>query len=207
MKVSVTEEQIKDTAKNVFFKEGRFTATTQDIADAAGVARTLVHYYFRSRSVLFKQVALQAMLEIEKAVELLFAEEVPFKVKIENFTDAFLKEAIAYPYLETYLVLQINQRFSNIDKMNFDYQYKKIEIFLREVELEIQKGTIESIKPVQFVLNLFSLIAHPVAMQPLFKKFLKLNDQKFSNLLLERKAIIMKALFKDSNFLHYELTK
>lgn len=200
MKVSTTEEQIKYTAKNVFFKEGRFTATTQDIADTAGVARTLVHYYFRSRSVLFRQVVLQAMLEIEKAVELLFVEEVPFKVKIENFINAFLTEAIAYPYLETYLVLQLNQHFSGTDKINYEYQYKKIQIFMREVEQEVQKGTIESIKPVQFVLNLFSLIAHPVAMQPLFKKFLKINDQKFSILLIERKAIIMQTLFKNSNF-------
>ncbi len=48
---SSTENLIKETAMRVFFKEGRFTATTQEIADAAGVNRTLLHYYFRSRDI------------------------------------------------------------------------------------------------------------------------------------------------------------
>jgi len=44
-----TEKLIMETAKNIFFGEGRFNATTQEIADAAGVNRTLINYYFRSR--------------------------------------------------------------------------------------------------------------------------------------------------------------
>ncbi|HYD90018.1 MAG TPA: helix-turn-helix domain-containing protein, partial [Flavobacterium sp.] len=48
-----TERLIKETAKRVFFGEGRFNATTQEIADAAGVNRTLINYYFRSRDKLF----------------------------------------------------------------------------------------------------------------------------------------------------------
>ncbi len=40
-----TEQLIIDTALKVFFTEGRFKATTQEIADAAGVNRTLINYY------------------------------------------------------------------------------------------------------------------------------------------------------------------
>jgi len=41
-----TEKLILDTAMRVFFAEGRINATTQDIADTAGVNRTLINYYF-----------------------------------------------------------------------------------------------------------------------------------------------------------------
>ncbi len=41
------EQKIKDTAKRLYFAEGRINATILDIADAAGVSRTLVNYYFR----------------------------------------------------------------------------------------------------------------------------------------------------------------
>ena len=38
-----TEELIKATAKKLFFVQGKFDATTQEIADAAGVNRTLIN--------------------------------------------------------------------------------------------------------------------------------------------------------------------
>ena len=47
-----TEELIKETAKRMFFGEGRFHATTQEIADEAKVNRTMINYYFRSRNNL-----------------------------------------------------------------------------------------------------------------------------------------------------------
>ena len=39
-----TEQLIKATAKRIFLTEGKMLATTQDIANAAGVNRTLLHY-------------------------------------------------------------------------------------------------------------------------------------------------------------------
>jgi TetR/AcrR family transcriptional regulator len=59
-KDAATEELIKETAKKIFFKEGKFNATTQEIADAAGVNRTLINYYFRSRNTLFDLVFKEA---------------------------------------------------------------------------------------------------------------------------------------------------
>ena len=45
-----TEKLIKQKAKILFFQKGFLNATTQEIADEAGVNRALIHYYFRSRS-------------------------------------------------------------------------------------------------------------------------------------------------------------
>ena len=200
IKNSTTEDQIKNTAKTVFFKEGRFNATTQDIADSASVARTLVHYYFRSKEVLFKKVVMQAMQTIDERLDLLYTDTESFTVKIEKFTDAFLTEAIAYPYLETYLVSQMNQHSSGTDTMDFDLKNKKVTAFFYEVESEMKKGTIAPNQPVQFLLNLVSLISYPVIMQPLFKKMLNLTDAQFAGILQERKSIIMKLLL-NKNFL------
>ena len=37
-----TQELIKETTKKLFFVQGRFDVTTQEIADEAGVNRTLI---------------------------------------------------------------------------------------------------------------------------------------------------------------------
>ena len=79
-----TEQLIKDTAKRIFFSEGKLHATTQDIADAAGVNRTLLNYYFRSRDILFEQVAAEAMAEMKAVMDSVFSAKIEFKDKLKD---------------------------------------------------------------------------------------------------------------------------
>ena len=82
-----TEELIRKTAKRLFFGEGKFNATTQEIADAAGVNRTLINYYFRSRDNLFSQIFEDAVKREEKLREKVLLSDLPFKEKIEMYID------------------------------------------------------------------------------------------------------------------------
>lgn len=104
-----TEELIKRTAKMLFFEEGKFNATTQEIADAAGVNRTLINYYFRSRDNLFNLVFEDAVKREEELRETILFSELPFKQKFENYIDESIRQAIEYPYLQTYIVSKINE--------------------------------------------------------------------------------------------------
>lgn len=51
-----TEERIFIAAISVFAEHGRDGARMQDIADAAGINKALVHYYFRSKDRLYEEV-------------------------------------------------------------------------------------------------------------------------------------------------------
>lgn len=195
VKDSATEQLIKDTAKKVFFCEGRFNATTQDIANAAGVNRTLLNYYFRSRDILFAQVLEEAMEAMDKRMENIFLSNLSFKTKIENFIDVFSAEGIEYPYLDSYMITRINQVSLNQVCGDFTIVNAKLTIFLKEVETEIKKGNIIKMPPAHFFLNMMSLIAHPLCMQTLFKKVLNQSDTAYKKTIKERKQFIIKALF------------
>ena len=95
-----TELLIKDTAKKVFFGEGRFNATTQEIADAAGVNRTLINYYFRSRDALFQKVFEEAQIEEFSITKQIVDSNLPLKEKMSQHLDTFFEQAKKYPYLE-----------------------------------------------------------------------------------------------------------
>src|SRR5690606_14377237 len=86
-KEDVTYELIVNTAKKLFFKEGKFNATTQEIADAAGVNRTLINYYFRSRNALFDLVLKEANEEEDRKREMIMLSDLPLKEKMEKFMD------------------------------------------------------------------------------------------------------------------------
>jgi AcrR family transcriptional regulator len=103
-----TQELIKETAKK-FFVKGKFDATTQEIADEAGVNRTLINYYFRSRDKLIQIIFDEAQKVEQEKSKIIQNSDLPFKEKISQFIESSLSTSLQYPYLETYIVSQINK--------------------------------------------------------------------------------------------------
>jgi TetR/AcrR family transcriptional regulator len=148
---------------HVFFSEGRLNATTQDIADAAGVNRTLIHYYFRSRDQLFDAVFGKARMAALVESEAVLEATLPFKKKIDKLIDVFLKRLRTYPYLEIAVTTGMNQKDGQLPGGAPVY----LRSFLKEIQEEMNKGTIPKTKPVHFMMNLFSLIIYPFMVKPL----------------------------------------
>jgi AcrR family transcriptional regulator len=188
-----TEQLIKDTAKRVFFGEGRFNATTQEIADAAGVNRTLINYYFRSRDNLFQIVFNDAEMEEQKRTQMIVESKLPLKEKIAAFLDLFFEQANRYPYLEMYIVTQMNQGSCHKDP---EVIGKLLDTFYKEIEAEMKKGTVMKMKPQQFVINMISLTSFPVGMRPMIQQTMGFSPEEYDQILAERKEIILQTLFK-----------
>jgi AcrR family transcriptional regulator len=197
VKDTQTENQIKEAAKQIFLHEGRFKATTQEIADAAGVNRTLVNYYFRSRDFLFDLVLQEARDNMHDRLELAVSKEHSFRKRIENFIDVYLERAVNYPYLDVYLISRMNDDYNKENPILADIKKSdKVKEFLKDVETEMDKGVIHQMPPVHFMLNIMSLLSYPVMAQPLYKRMLNLSDKQYQQLILSRKEIILKTLFK-----------
>ncbi|NIG56551.1 TetR/AcrR family transcriptional regulator [Chitinophaga sp. Cy-1792] len=193
LKNTGTEQHIKDTAKRVLFAEGKLHATTQEIADAAGVNRTALHYYFRSRDLLIAAIFQDAMQDLSQRLASCMTAELPFKAKTENIIAVFLKDMMAFPYQETFLVTEINtlgkQLMGNISSA-------PVKLYLKEAAAEMEKGKIRKMNPVHFLMNLFSLLSYPLIMAPLYKKLFQVSEKEFRELVEERSGIIMGLLFK-----------
>ncbi|MDR6783488.1 TetR/AcrR family transcriptional regulator [Pedobacter africanus] len=187
-----TEQLIKDTAKQLFFAEGKLHATTQEIADAAGVNRTLVNYYFRSRDALFDQVFNEAQEALVSMIDEVMESDMPFRQKIENLISVFLKEAMRYPYREIFVITEMNRN----DVINAKKaRAEKVNTFLEEVQREMDKGNIKRMNPRHFTINLFSLMAYPLVTAPLNKILFGMNDEEYNALLEERKQLIFEIIF------------
>jgi len=187
-----TQELIKETAKNLFFVKGKFDATTQEIADAAGVNRTLINYYFRSRDNLIQIIFDEAQLVEQEKSKVIQNSDLPFKEKMSQFIEHSLSTSLQYPYLETYIVSQINK--GNCQKR--DIEEDELNKLYEDIEKEMELGNIEKIKPIQFVLNMISLLVFPSAVRPLLMENLMITDKEFDKIISERKEIILNMLFK-----------
>ncbi|MGI4020974.1 MAG: TetR/AcrR family transcriptional regulator [Janthinobacterium lividum] len=187
-----TEQLIKDTAKRIFFTAGKLHATTQDIADAAGINRTLVHYYFRSRDILFKQVFEEALLNINERMDRIFETGELFKTKIEKLIDVFLQEGIQYPYRELFVITELN---GNSNATAGTDEKHKMQVFLNQIQEEMQAGNIKNMDPRHFVMNLFALMAYPLIAGSLNKNIFNLGNDEYLALMHERKAVILQTIY------------
>ena len=188
-----TERLIKETAKKIFLVEGRIHATTEDIAQEAGIPRTSVHYYFRTRDLLFKHVFNEALSDLTARLNSVIESDLPFREKLENYIDICLSDASAHPYVETFVVTEIiNQKFELVDKES----PVRLKAFLKEIKTEMTKGVIPEMNPFQFILNLFALLTYPAIAAPLYKKLFEIESQPYQKLLKERKQVILKVLLR-----------
>ncbi|AZI39532.1 TetR/AcrR family transcriptional regulator [Epilithonimonas vandammei] len=188
-----TQELIKETTKNLFFVQGCFAATTQEIADEAGVNRTLINYYFRSRDNLVQIVFDEAHRVEKEKSEVIMRSDLNFKEKISKFIEESLQTSLKYPYLETYIVSQIN----NGSCHKRDVEKTDLEKLYRDIEKEMDAENIEKMEPTQFLLNMISLLVFPSAVRPLIMENMKINDKDFDRLIADRKDIILRILFKN----------
>ena len=68
--------------------------------------------------------------------------------------------------------------------------------FLSRLEEEMENGRIDKMEPIQFLLNMISLINFPLTVRPLIQQNLDINDKDYKRILSERKEIILNTLFK-----------
>ena len=187
-----TEQMIKDTAKQIFFAEGKFNATTQDIAEAAGVSRTVINYYFRSKDILFQQVFREAMADTGLKMNEVLGSNMPFKKKVIAFIDMFTAELTKYPYKESFLISEINTHGFSLPAKDSPPGMQQ---FLKEIKLASDNGEIKDVLPINFMINILSLVAYPLLTRRLFERMLELNDTNFEKLMQERKQMIIDILF------------
>ncbi|MDP4282274.1 MAG: TetR/AcrR family transcriptional regulator [Bacteroidota bacterium] len=190
-----TEKLILDTAMRIFFTEGRMHATTQEIADEAGVNRTLIHYYFRSKKVLLDTLLKNARIEFSGNSDRILLSNLPFREKTEKFIGDFLNRLMKYPYLEPFITMNIIQeRFKNKKLPIPAEPPAAIKHYINEIDTEMKAGNIPGKDPAQFALNLFSLIVYPLLTKQIQIRLLDLDDKAYQKILNERKKIIMDTL-------------
>jgi TetR/AcrR family transcriptional regulator len=185
------EQLIRDTAKRIYFSEGNLHATTQDIADAAGVNRTLVHYYFRSRDILLEQVVQQAKLDLRATLDPILLDDIDFKIKLKTLISIFIDEIIAYPYRELFVITEGKR---NKEALEHDH-HTFTKPFMEEVKNQMELGNLRKMDPKQFIMSLFALMAYPILAGSLNKSILKIKDAEFLKMMKERKEIIFDMLY------------
>jgi len=190
-----TEQRILDAAKEVFQQKGMTGARMQEIADKAGINKSLLHYYYRSKDKLFGKVfEIAFSLFIPKVKEVILSDYSIFQ-KIEFFVDSYLDLLQKHPYIPSFIVSEINRNpkilVDIIDKNVQINENKIVEILDQQIKQEVERGVIKPISAKNLWVNIISLCIFPIVAKPIFQGVLfKNNNDEYDEFLKQRKDFL-----------------
>ena len=192
-----TEKLIKEKARILFFQKGLLNATTQEIADEAGVNRALIHYYFRSREQMLEILLDETLLEKKDKVRSILTSELPFREKIAHYINAIIDYGLTYPYLDNFIISETARRPDKVKLFCAKDPIKSSDLIREELALEIENGKIGPISPEHFMVNLISLCNYPLLAKVVFQTIHGMTDTAYQKFLIERKRIIFRTIFNE----------
>ena len=192
-----TEKLIKEKAKILFFQKGFLNATTQEIADEAGVNRALIHYYFRSRELMLEALLDETLQEKRDRVRSVLTSDLPFREKIANYIDTIVDYGLKYPYLDNFIISETARRPEKVKLFCAKDRFRSSDLIREALEHEIKKGKIAPISAEHFMVNLISLCNYPLLAKSVIQTIHGLTDTAYRKFLLERKHIIFRTIFDE----------
>lgn len=182
-----TENKILSAAKHIFQVKGMSGARMQEIADEAGINKAMLHYYYRSKQLLFEAVFKNAFSLLAPQLNAILNNDSSIEEKIRSFTHNYISFIAKHPYLPNFVIQELNQNPSFIEKIQQSSGFPTLDKFNAQVEKEIKSGRLKPINGKQLFVHIISLNIFPFVAKPLIKGFLKLDDEGFQKLLEQRK--------------------
>lgn len=183
-----TEATILEAAKRVFLRKGLFGSRMQEIANDAGINKSLLHYYYRSKQLLFEAVFKQAFGLMAPKINTVLNSDLELEEKIKSLTHNFISFVIKHPYLPTFVIQELNSNPEFVATLINEKNFPNIAVFKKQVDELVAAGKIKSINSDQLFINVLSLTIFPFIAAPLLKGFTRLDDEAYDKLLEARKT-------------------
>lgn len=183
-----TEEQILIAAKKIFQSKGMEGARMQEIADEAGINKAMLHYYFRSKEMLFEAVFFSAFALLAPQLKSILESESSVEDKITHFTSNYISFMVEHPYLPNFIILELNRNEDFIRKLKENKLFLNLDAFEIQVQKEVSQGIIKPISATQLFMNILALNMFPLLAKPLLKAITNSDENTFQQLVEARKT-------------------
>ena len=193
---SETEQRILEAARAVFVRRGTAGARMQEIAEEAGVNQALLHYYFRSKDGLAREVFRDVAGRLVPSIVGVLGSNASIEPKVEQFVHLYIDTVRVHPFIPGYILAELHFHPERITALAADiagaHPASVMQAFLRRLRAQLDErvaiGAMRPIAPEQFLVNLIALSVFPFAARPLLRTVFAMDDAAFGRFLDERRA-------------------
>jgi len=185
-----TENKILEAAKKIFQRKGLFGARMQEIADEAGINKALLHYYFRSKDLLFEAVFKQAFSLIAPKLDQIINSDLSLEEKIRSISEQHISFLIKHPYVPNFVFHELNRNPKFLEKLKGEKVLPNLDGLKTQIDELREEGKIIQISAEQLFINILSLNIFPFIGKPLIKFMTNKEEEDFMALMEERKEFV-----------------
>ena len=199
---SDTEQRILQAAEEEFLQKGLEGARTTTIAERAGVTHAMLHYYFRTKGMLFERIISEKMQQVGNILLTVFvADDLPLMDRIQQGVEQHFDFIAAHPDLPRFVIQEIythperhemmrSQISGIVDRLLGDLQ--------RQIDRSAAAGDMAWVDARMLFLdiislNIFSFICFPI-IKPLLGELTADEKGFLEKRKAENVAVIMKRL-------------
>lgn len=162
-----TELKIIESAKKVFSEKGLENAKMQDIADRAGISRTSLNYYYRTKENLFQALVEQLFDTLLPKVTSLSVEGFTLDSVIDQVVDIYFDILSKNEMMPRFLILQIQRDPKVIH--DFVTHSEKAQAYLSILNRLLEEGAGVRVQKNQVLCMFFGIITAPFLLSPLLE--------------------------------------
>lgn len=204
--VITMENRILDAAKQVFVRKGYEATKMGDVATEAGIGRTALHYYYRTKDMLFDAIFDQLMDTLLPNLEVIMDEDAPFLEKLPKIIEQYAMTLRMNPLFPSFVIDELQRDPEHIYRsvLKDPLRVKPIVRLQAQILEEMEQGLIRKMPLIYTATTLISLLIFPTLVRyPVTSIFLDGDAAKFDAFLEERipfvTDIMIRLLSPDNN--------
>lgn len=191
------ESKILEAAKRVFVRKGFEATKMGEIATEAGIGRTALHYYYRTKDMLYDAIFEQLIDKLLPNIASIIDSDMPIFEKIERVVKSYAETLLKNPLFPVFAVSEVNRDPQRIyHAVLHDEEKIKILLKLRTTLLqEMEAGNLRKI-PLHYVATtVISLLVFPMLVRrPMTDMFLEGDSSHYDAFLEERVPFVIEII-------------
>ena len=195
------ELRIREVAQQLFFSQGYAATSTTQIAREVGCTQALVHYYYRTKENLFRQIFLEQVLAALNVIGRSLANEDSFDRFIEHAISMYFDALMSNPRLPFFVLEELvsnperrkYMRENFVKNPSYALLYMQFDARLRQ---EQREGNIVKTDPFDLMITIASMTVFTFISLPMYRDLLARTDEQVREYVLHRKNEIISMVKK-----------
>lgn len=185
---TLAEKKILEAAKSIFMQKGLEAASMSDIAKAAGISRTLLHYYFRTKEKLFREIFRGVVDGFMPQLGKIVRGNASVRAKVEKFVDNYIDMLASMPLSPRFIINEIYRDPEGMVSLflSVESEHGNIAYVLKMLEKHARVKKIRDFDARHFCLSLYGQCVFPFVLSPVLKSAIFSADSKLYAEFIER---------------------
>lgn len=182
------EARIVEAARALFIEKGYADASMSDIAAPAGIKRSTLHYYFRTKDRLFQAIFADIVREIFPRIQVILEKETPFMERLNAVIDEYMALFRANPALPQFIIGEIQRDVHHLIRVLHELEVEGyICTIKRRLVDEIRRGELRRVPLRDFFLTFYSLVIFPTLTRNLIETLMLEDGEHYDDFIRQWK--------------------